>query len=54
MNAPEWLIDVMPAVGILGLATSACYLYIMHKTRMDAYVMYYGLAFIGTITILQL
>ena len=49
MNAPEWLVNTMPAVGILGLATSACYLYIMHKTRTDAYVMYYGLAVIGKI-----
>uniref|UniRef100_A0AC34GI70 G-protein coupled receptors family 1 profile domain-containing protein n=1 Tax=Panagrolaimus sp. ES5 TaxID=591445 RepID=A0AC34GI70_9BILA len=54
MNAPEWLVDVMPAIGILGLATSACYLYVMYKSRLDAYVMYYGLAFIDVIFALSL
>ena len=47
MDAPEWLINTLPAIGIIGILTSICYLYVMHAQSKDAYSMFYGFAVIG-------
>lgn len=47
MDVPEWLINSLPAVGIICVLTSIFYLYIMHDQIKDAYSMFYGLAVTG-------
>ncbi|KAE9553385.1 hypothetical protein FO519_003395 [Halicephalobus sp. NKZ332] len=43
MDVPDWLINTLPGIGIVGILTSICYLYVMHVQSKDAYNIFFAI-----------
>uniref|UniRef100_A0A7E4W3P8 G_PROTEIN_RECEP_F1_2 domain-containing protein n=1 Tax=Panagrellus redivivus TaxID=6233 RepID=A0A7E4W3P8_PANRE len=54
MDLPEWLVEAMPAIGLIGASTSAFYLYLMRRKLGDTYTFFYGLIIVDFIFFLSL